>query len=110
MAKPKNVIFFFTIHNILSKDAFEVNRLSLWVEKLTYKKKQAIIGVSQEVLNDYNTWVGIKGKSFVLYDYVNEIFFLAEAGSARTERPVSPVPHCWTIMGGSLLTAAASAK
>jgi glycosyltransferase involved in cell wall biosynthesis len=75
LAKPKNVIFFFTIHNILSRDAFEVNRLSWWVEKLTYKKKQAIIGVSQEVLNDYNTWVGIKGKSFVLYDYVNEIFF-----------------------------------
>jgi hypothetical protein len=38
--------------------------------------------------------------------YVNE-FFSGRTGSARTERPGSPVPHCWTIMGGSLLTASA---
>jgi hypothetical protein len=42
--------------------------------------------------------------------YVNENFFLAEAGSARAERPDNPVPLCWTIMGGSLLAAAASAR
>jgi hypothetical protein len=46
----------------------------------------------------------------VLAMYVNENFFLAEPGSARTERPGSPVPHCWAIVGGSLLTAAASAR
>ena len=75
IACSKNIKFIFTIHNLLSKDAFEVNRLSLWAEKLTYKKRQIIIGVSREVLNDYNNWVGIKGKSFVLYNYVNEKFF-----------------------------------
>jgi len=42
----------FTVHNILSKDAFEVNRLSLWAEKLTYKKRHTIVGVSGEVLRD----------------------------------------------------------
>jgi len=73
----------FTVHNILSKDAFEVNRLSLWAEKLTYKKRHTVVGVSGEVLNDYNSWVGIKGKSFVLYNYVDEQFF-------NLSRPIDP--------------------
>jgi len=65
----------FSVHNILSKDAFEMNRLSLWAEKLTYKKRHTIVGVSRHVLNDYDSCVGIKGKSFVLYNYVGDQFF-----------------------------------
>jgi glycosyltransferase involved in cell wall biosynthesis len=75
LSAPKKLKFFFTIHNILSKDAFEVNRLSLIAEKLTYKKRHHIIAVSREALNDYDQWVGIKGKADVLYNYVSQIFF-----------------------------------
>jgi glycosyltransferase involved in cell wall biosynthesis len=75
LSAPKKLKFFFTIHNILSKDAFEVNRLSLIAEKLTYKKRQHIIAVSKEALNDYDEWVGIKGKADVLYNYVSQNFF-----------------------------------
>lgn len=75
LSAPKKLKFIFTIHNILSKDAFEVNRLSLFAEKLTYKKRHHIIAVSQEALNDYNQWVGIKGKADVLYNYVSQKFF-----------------------------------
>jgi glycosyltransferase involved in cell wall biosynthesis len=59
----------------MSKDAFEVNRMSVFAEKFTYKKRHTIIGVSQQALNDYNKWIGIKGKSFVLYNYVKQSFF-----------------------------------
>lgn len=72
---PKKIKFFFTIHNILSKDAFEVNRLSLMAEKLTYKKRHHLIAVSGQALNDYDKWVGIKGPADVLYNYVGEKFF-----------------------------------
>jgi glycosyltransferase involved in cell wall biosynthesis len=75
IACPRKTKFVFTIHNVLSKDAFEVNRLSLWAEKITYGKRQLVVGVSKEVLNDYDKWVGIKGKSFVLHNYVNEMLF-----------------------------------
>ncbi len=67
--------FIFTIHSLLSKDAFEVNRLSLFAERITYKKRQLLIGVSQASLDDYNRWIGIKGKSFVLNNYVNDKYF-----------------------------------
>jgi len=74
-ARPSQIRLVFTVHNILSKDAFEVNRLSLWTERTMYNKNQIIVGVSREVLNDYDAWVGIKGKSFVLYNYINDKFF-----------------------------------
>jgi glycosyltransferase involved in cell wall biosynthesis len=83
MASLKKMKFVFTVHNPLSKDAFGVNRFSLWAEKLTYRKKQTVIGVSREVLHDYDTWVGIKGKSFVLYDYVHDKFFDLQYASCR---------------------------
>ncbi len=75
LAVSNNVKFFFTIHNILSKDAFEVNRLSKMAEQFTYRKNQFIISVSQEVLKDYEKHIGIKGGSFVLYNYVHQKFF-----------------------------------
>lgn len=75
LSAPKKLKFIFTIHNILSKDAFEVNRLSLIAEKLTYKKRHHVIAVSHQALDDYNKWVGIKGKADVVYNYVSQKFF-----------------------------------
>jgi glycosyltransferase involved in cell wall biosynthesis len=75
LAAGKQVHFFFTIHNMLSKDAFEVNPLSKYAEKLTYKKEQHIISVSKEALKDYDKWIGIKGNSTVLYNYVHQRYF-----------------------------------
>ena len=75
LAVSKNISFFFTVHNILSKDAFEINRFSAFIERLTYTKNQTIIAVSKEVLRDYDEWIGIKGKSHVLYNYVSQKFF-----------------------------------
>jgi glycosyltransferase involved in cell wall biosynthesis len=44
-------------------------------EKLTYRKRQHIVGVSAEVIKDYDTYIGLKGGSSVLYNYVDEKFF-----------------------------------
>lgn len=75
LAVSKRIPLLFTIHNILSKDAFEVNRLSLYAERLTYKKWQTLIAVSKEALIDYDRFVGLRGKNYVLYNYVDQQFF-----------------------------------
>ena len=74
-ACPGKTKFVFTIHNPLSRDAFMVNKKSLYAEKWTYKKRQHIIAVSKLVLKDYDEWVGIKGPAYVLYNHVEEKFF-----------------------------------
>ena len=84
LAAGNQVRFFFTIHNMLSKDAFEVNPLSKFAEKLTYKKKQFLISVSKEALKDYDQWIGIKGQSTVLYNYVHQKYFNIEYDYAQT--------------------------
>lgn len=78
LACPKKVKLVFTIHNFLSKDAFNVNRLSLWAEKLTYTKTQTVIGVSGGVLKDYNEFVGLKGPAYVVYNYISQTYFKIE--------------------------------
>lgn len=75
LATMKNVHFVSTIHSVLSKDAFEVNKNSLRFEKLTTSARQNIIAVSQTVLDDYLKYVAFKGKTFVLHNFVNPLFF-----------------------------------
>lgn len=75
LAIMKNVAFVSTIHSVLSKDAFEGNKNSLRLEKLTISPRQNIIAVSQTVLDDYLKHVAFKGKTFVLHNFVNPLFF-----------------------------------
>ena len=82
-AVPSNVPLVFTIHNILSEDAFKVNQLSLKAERLTYKKRHYLIAVSQAALDDYDKWIGVKGKASVLYNYVDQSFFDGSFNYAR---------------------------
>lgn len=67
--------FFFTVQNVLSKDAFEKNKIWFLIERLTYKKNQNLIAVSPTVLRDYDNTIGIKGKSYVLYNTISANFF-----------------------------------
>lgn len=74
-AVPNKTPFVFSIHSFLSKDAFEANRLSLYLERLTYSKRQAIISVSETVFKDYAAHIKVKGRHFVLNNFVNKVFF-----------------------------------
>jgi glycosyltransferase involved in cell wall biosynthesis len=75
LSAPKNVKLFNTIHAISSLAAYKGSKLSLIIEKATYKKRTHIIGVSKEVVLDFDKYVGIKGESTVLYNFVEEVFF-----------------------------------
>ncbi len=75
LAKPKGVRLISSIHSVLSKDAFEKNRLSLWMEKLTANRQDDVIGVSQYVINDYLKFVSYKGKTHLLYNFIPAYFY-----------------------------------
>lgn len=75
LAKPANTRLFTTLHSVLSKDAFEKNKLSLWAERLTCRKQDAVIGVSAYVLRDYLQHTGYKGRTHVVYNFIPALFF-----------------------------------
>jgi L-malate glycosyltransferase len=72
---PKEIPVYNSIHAISSQAAYKVNRLTLHIEKLTYRKRHHIVAVSREVLNDFDKHIGLRGKATVLYNFVDEKFF-----------------------------------
>jgi L-malate glycosyltransferase len=79
LAAKKNAKVFNTIQAINSKASYEVNKMTLYLDKLTYKKYHHIIGVSGEVLADFDKWVGLKGPSSVVYNIIDDKFFVSHA-------------------------------
>jgi glycosyltransferase involved in cell wall biosynthesis len=74
-ATPASIPLLFSIHNPMSQDAYGKNRFALPLERLTYRGRHAVMGVSADALADFDRHVGIKGKSFVLHNAVDEAFF-----------------------------------
>ena len=75
LGTSSHVKLFNSIHAISSLCSYKMNRLSLYFERLTYKKRHRIISVSKEVEIDFAKYVGLKGPSAVLYNYIEEKFF-----------------------------------
>ncbi len=75
LAKPKSIPLLFSVHNILSKSAFKLSKLSWLLEKATYRKSHTAIFVSNEVKRDYKSTVGIRGSHHVLYNYIADEYF-----------------------------------
>src|SRR5688572_8424630 len=77
LATPQKIPLYNCIQNISSMASYTANRLSLYLEKLTYTKRHHIIAVSKAVLDDFDQWVGLKGPSSVLYNIIGDEFFTA---------------------------------
>ncbi len=77
LATPRRIPLYNCIQNISSMASYTANRLSLYLEKFTYRKRHHIIAVSKVVLDDFDEWVGLKGKSTVLYNIIGDEFFTA---------------------------------
>lgn len=92
LATPRRIPLFNCIQNISSMASYQANRLSLYLEKMTYRKRHHIIAVSKVVLDDFDEWVGLKGKATVLYNIIGDEFFTAapkDSFSAERVRLVS---------------------
>ena len=59
----------------MSHDAYLKNRFALPLERLTYRRRHALIAVSRYALDDFDRHVGVKGKAFVLHNSIAEAFF-----------------------------------
>lgn len=74
IATPANIPMVFSIHNPMSLDSYKKNGFALPLERLTYKKRHHIISVSNDALKDFDKYVGIKGRCYTLYNFINQIF------------------------------------
>lgn len=98
LSTPRNVRLINSLHNLngekLFRRPFSIPTL---LEKLTYKKRHLIMAVSQAVLDDYNKFIGVKGKAFVLHNFVEDRFF-------------SDMPKAWHAGGKLKLIAVGTLK
>jgi glycosyltransferase involved in cell wall biosynthesis len=70
----KNIKLFTTYHNCYYDLGYKNIFLNKLLDKLTYNRKQVIIHVSRSQQIKIDKQIGIK-KSYVLYNYINDIFF-----------------------------------
>jgi glycosyltransferase involved in cell wall biosynthesis len=91
LATPRNIPLYNCIQNISSMASYTANRLSLYLEKLTYTKRHHIIAVSKAVLDDFNHWVGLKGPSTILYNIIGDEFFTAAPKTVFTKEKIKLV-------------------
>lgn len=75
LAKPKQIPLLFTVHSLLSNDAFKLNRLSYYLEKLTFNKDQHPIFVSKAVMQDYRQHIHLEERYSVIYNFAAEVFY-----------------------------------
>ena len=67
---------FNSIHSPYGKDAFCFNKLSLWVEAISYKLSNVkLIFVSDYVKEDYADYISLKNTDYVLHNFVPKEYF-----------------------------------
>lgn len=76
LATPRKMPLLSTVHSMYSRDAFAKNKKSLWIEKLTTRNDQVLIAVSKATLDDYINYIPFKGKTYVLYNFLPDDYFL----------------------------------
>src|SRR5690606_7634411 len=53
---------------------YKINKLSYYLERFSYGSRTHLIAVSNEVLADFDKWIGIKGPAYVVYNMIDERF------------------------------------
>lgn len=75
LSTPSSIPLYNSLHSTYSVDAFQKNRKSIWVERLTLRNTHHLVAVSDYVLQDYKQFVSFKGGSFVLYNFLPDQFY-----------------------------------
>jgi glycosyltransferase involved in cell wall biosynthesis len=87
IATPKRIPVINSIHVIQSLDSYSRNKIAIYLEKLTYRKRHHIIAVSDTVLKDFDKWIGLKGSSEVLYNFIRDEFYVERIKSKLNLHP-----------------------
>jgi len=99
-ACPSNIPLVYSLHNEMSKNVFNNSKVLTYLEKKTVKKNHAVIAVSKEVLRDYENTIGKNNSSFILHNYISDVFF---RGSLVKAYP-KPIQRINIIAAGNIKT------
>lgn len=72
LATPRSIPLIFSIHSTMSADSKRPS--ALWLEKLTYRRRHHLLGVSRHVVDDFDRHVGLKGRSDALVNFIRPEF------------------------------------
>lgn len=77
LACPKEIPLFFSVHATMNEDpiAFHKKLLLNTLEKLTYRKRQKMIGVTQAVIDSFVKIHPSHGLTYLLHNFVRDEFF-----------------------------------
>lgn len=78
MACPSKIPLLFTVHSESSKNVFNESKLLTILEKLTIRKRQTTIAVSDTILKDYQETIASTNKTFILKNYIGHDFFSSD--------------------------------
>jgi glycosyltransferase involved in cell wall biosynthesis len=76
MSCPANIPLIYSLHNEMSKSAFNNSKTLTFLEKKTIKENHAVIAVSQLVLEDYEQSISKIKHAFVLPNFISDKFFI----------------------------------
>jgi glycosyltransferase involved in cell wall biosynthesis len=89
IASRGRVPFIFTLQSMLGEDLFKKDFVSRLLEKITYSKKNYLIAVSNEALNDYKKYIQPnQDRSTVIYNSIEQKFFAPSYKSFTPGRKV----------------------
>jgi glycosyltransferase involved in cell wall biosynthesis len=74
MANSTGIPIAISLHSILSKNVYNNSFIYRTIEKKIFSKKHFAIAVSNDVLEDYESSIGLPEKSFLLTNYVDGAF------------------------------------
>jgi glycosyltransferase involved in cell wall biosynthesis len=77
IACPKDIPFYFSVHATMNEDPIASYKKYFLntLEKLTYRKRQKMIGVTQAVIDSFVKVHPRHGETFLLHNFVRDIFF-----------------------------------
>lgn len=81
LACGKKTPYVFSLATMMTEHIYKYKWYSGYtrlLERATYKKSHFVISPTNEVLNDFNGSIGIKGKSEILYNFVLDDYFKNE--------------------------------
>lgn len=77
IACPKHVPYVFSVHATMNEDpiAWYKKYFINTLEKLTYNRRQHMVGVTQAVIDSFKSFHPNHGKTFLLHNFVRDQFF-----------------------------------
>lgn len=76
LACPRNIPLFISIHNNYSDSLKKVSKKLFILEKLLHGKREKLIFVSNAIKQDYENIIGVKGKYYILPNFISDKYFL----------------------------------